>query len=170
LQTSLPFVFAGGDAVIGPSMIVKAIEQGKRAAFYIDRYLRGEPFDTARFGLRLPLVNRNVIVAQAKDTVSLLRPSDLSQRPPDERAVSFEECEITMSEGEARYNANRCLNCAGCSQCQQCVAVCPAKAVDFDIWRARDEVSGWVRYCSPQALTSSTLTTSRHWDMAGSPM
>jgi heterodisulfide reductase subunit A2 len=131
LQTSLPFVFAGGDAVTGPSMIVKAIEQGKRAAFYIDRYLRGEPLDTARFGSRLPMVNRNDIVAQAKDTISLLRPSDSFQKPPDERAGSFEEYEFTMSEEEARYNASRCLDCAGCSQCQQCVAVCPAKAVDL---------------------------------------
>ncbi len=133
LQTSLPFVFAGGDAVTGPSMIVKAIEQGKRAAFFIDHYLRGEPFDTARFGLRLPMVDRSVIVDRAKDTVSLRKPSELSLKPPDERAGSFGEYEITMSEGEARYNANRCLDCAGCSHCQQCVVVCPAKAVDFDM-------------------------------------
>jgi NADPH-dependent glutamate synthase beta subunit-like oxidoreductase len=42
LETSIPSIFAGGDAVTGPSMIVSAMGHGRRAAFYIDRFLRGE--------------------------------------------------------------------------------------------------------------------------------
>jgi len=41
LQTSLPYVFAGGDVVTGPSMIVNAVGQGRKAAFFIDRFLGG---------------------------------------------------------------------------------------------------------------------------------
>jgi heterodisulfide reductase subunit A-like polyferredoxin len=137
LQTSVPFVFAGGDVVTGPSMIVKAIGQGRRAAFYIDRYLRGEPPDTTRFDMRLPMVDRSSIVAEAKQTVSLRLPIEVPQTPPGERVCSFDECETTMTEGEVRYSANRCLDCAGCSQCQQCAAACPARAVDFDMETVR---------------------------------
>jgi heterodisulfide reductase subunit A-like polyferredoxin len=137
LQTSLPFVFAGGDVVTGPSMIVNAIGQGRRAAFYIDRYIRGEPLDTARFDTRLPMVDRDSIVAEAKQTVSFRLPIEAAQTPPGERVCTFDECETTMTEAEARYSANRCLDCAGCSQCEQCAAVCPAKAVDFDMETGR---------------------------------
>jgi NADPH-dependent glutamate synthase beta subunit-like oxidoreductase len=42
LATSRPGVFAGGDAVSGPAMAIEAVAAGKRAAAYIDNYLRGE--------------------------------------------------------------------------------------------------------------------------------
>jgi len=41
LETSLPAVFAGGDAVTGPATVIEAIAAGKKAALYIDRYIRG---------------------------------------------------------------------------------------------------------------------------------
>jgi NADPH-dependent glutamate synthase beta subunit-like oxidoreductase len=40
--TSQPGVFAGGDCVSGPATAVEAILAGKKAANYIDQYLRGE--------------------------------------------------------------------------------------------------------------------------------
>ncbi len=43
METSLPGVFAGGDAVTGPATVVEAIGAGKRAAEAIDRYLSGIP-------------------------------------------------------------------------------------------------------------------------------
>ena len=39
-QTSLPGVFAGGDAVAGPDLTVQAVEDGKRAAHAVDAWLR----------------------------------------------------------------------------------------------------------------------------------
>jgi heterodisulfide reductase subunit A-like polyferredoxin len=141
LETSLPAVFAGGDAVTGPSMIAQTIGQGKRAAFYIDRYLQGQPLDIAHFDNRLPMVDRDSILTQAKDRVSLRKPVAMVQKPTEECAHSFEEVETTMSEGEARYSANRCLDCGGCSQCQQCVATCPADAISFDMRKEEQELN-----------------------------
>jgi len=46
LETSLPGVFAGGDAVSGPATIIEAIVAGRRAALSIDDYLRGRVHDT----------------------------------------------------------------------------------------------------------------------------
>jgi len=133
LETSMPSVFAGGDAVTGPSMIVQAIGQGKRAAFYINRYLQGQTFDSVHFDERLPMVDRESILAQAEGRVSLRKPVEMGQKPAEECVHSFEEVEITMSEDEARYSADRCLDCGGCSQCRQCVATCPADAISFDM-------------------------------------
>jgi glutamate synthase (NADPH) small chain len=41
LVTSNPGVFAAGDAVLGPSLVVRAIRQGREAAASADRYLSG---------------------------------------------------------------------------------------------------------------------------------
>ena len=38
--TSLPGVYAGGDCVTGDDLTVQAVEDGKRAAFAMDEYLR----------------------------------------------------------------------------------------------------------------------------------
>jgi heterodisulfide reductase subunit A len=42
LETSMPGIFAGGDAVLGPATVIEAIAAGIRAAISIDRYLKGE--------------------------------------------------------------------------------------------------------------------------------
>ncbi len=41
LCTNIPWIFAGGDFVTGPSMVIYAIATGRRAALSIDRYFRG---------------------------------------------------------------------------------------------------------------------------------
>src|SRR5262250_1024833 len=41
LMTSAPGIFAGGDCVFGPRLIIDSVGDGKRAAMGIDQYLRG---------------------------------------------------------------------------------------------------------------------------------
>ncbi|MCK5227060.1 MAG: NAD(P)-dependent oxidoreductase, partial [Desulfobulbaceae bacterium] len=48
LQTSVPWIFAGGDAVLGPQTAAKAVYQGKVAAESIRRYLEGEDLHAGR--------------------------------------------------------------------------------------------------------------------------
>ena len=43
LQTSVPGVFAGGDAVTGALTVISAMGQAKKAAKNITKYLNGEP-------------------------------------------------------------------------------------------------------------------------------
>jgi heterodisulfide reductase subunit A len=131
LRTSIPGVFAGGDAVTGPSMIVTAIGQGKRAAFYIDLYLKGEDLAEHRFGTPLPEADRIKVAAEAR-TAAAPRPSIVPHRTAvTERIRSFADYEGVFSEAEARASANRCLDCGVCSECRECVRVCPAAAVDL---------------------------------------
>lgn len=47
LQTSIPQVFAGGDAVSGAATVISAMGQAKIAARSINRFLRGEPLKDA---------------------------------------------------------------------------------------------------------------------------
>jgi NADPH-dependent glutamate synthase beta subunit-like oxidoreductase len=131
LQTSDPIVFAGGDAVLGPSVIVEAMGQGRRAAFYIDRMLRGLTIDVP-FGDQLEAIDKNKVLDRTKNW-STVTPVTVPKRPPHERIQSFETYEFTLSEEMAREEANRCLNCADCSQCQECVSVCPADCIDFSM-------------------------------------
>jgi heterodisulfide reductase subunit A len=131
LQTSDPMVFAGGDAVLGPSVMVQAMGQGRRAAFYIDRLLRGEALDVP-FGDQLEVIDKKDVLDKTKNWETVT-PVTVPKRLPHERIQSFETYEFTLSEEMARWEANRCLNCAECSQCQECVNVCPADCIDFSM-------------------------------------
>ncbi len=131
LQTSLPYVFAGGDAVLGPSSIVQAMGQGRRAAFHIDRMLRGLPLD-APFGGQVEVADKKEIIDETMDWETVA-PVGVPERPPRERIQDFETYEDALSEESVRSEANRCLNCSECSQCMECVNVCPASCIDFSM-------------------------------------
>jgi NADH-quinone oxidoreductase subunit F len=104
-QTSEKWIFAGGDAVTGPSSVVEAVAAGERAAIGIDQYLTGavhafwrdtkdidthfdpdaEPADTPREKLDLIAVDR--------------------------RRFNFDEVEQPWRESVAVGQAKRCLRC-----------------------------------------------------------
>ena len=140
LATSLPNVFAGGDDVTGPSMIIEAIAQGKRAAFHIDRYLQGLPLSGISYDARLSAVNGKEVLDRADLPPSSRAPAVPRELPAAGRSRSMEEVEKTMTEEEARYSASRCLDCGVCSECHQCVAACPAGAIRFDMREERKTV------------------------------
>ena len=132
LQTSLPSVFAGGDAVTGPSTITMAIGQGKRAAYYLDRHLQGKPVSDVSFGRKLPVVDKDPLIAES-GKISRREPSIIQESPVGDRVESFSEIEGHLTEEEARYSANRCLDCGGCSECHECITVCPGNAIRLDM-------------------------------------
>jgi len=123
LQTSQPWVFAGGDAITGPATVVEAIQAGKAAAESIRRFLRGEDLRQGR-----DLV-RKVARADSKGLAKEPRRHP-SHRLPEERREGFEEVVQAFSEEQARSEAARCLACGICSECYQCVEACQAQAID----------------------------------------
>jgi heterodisulfide reductase subunit A-like polyferredoxin len=132
LETSLAGVFAGGDAVTGPSMIVQAIGQGHRAAFYIDHYLRGDDLSELVFNDRLPVMDKGEVLQREQGATRRER-SVLKELPPAERIHGIVEVEQGFTEEEARAEAARCLDCGICSECHACVRACPAGAIDFSL-------------------------------------
>lgn len=129
LQTNLPGVFAGGDAVLGPVSVVEAIGQGIEAAESIHRYLRG--IDLLK-GRRLYWQNPREIRVQSVSPVRKAPRQHMHELPISERVVGFHEVELGLTVEQAQVEARRCLSCAGCSECMQCVSVCQRKAIHHD--------------------------------------
>ncbi len=142
LQTSVPYIFAGGDVAIGPSTIIDAVGQGKRGAFYIDRFLQGEELGGVDFDTRLPAVNKEEVLKRTENT-SVKPPVNKKERPVEERIKDFTEVELTLTEEEVLYSASRCLDCGNCRECHQCIEACPADAIDFT--QRKEELSAKVK-------------------------
>ena len=129
LQTSKKNIFAGGDSVTGASTIIEAAGQGKKAAFYIDKYLVGETIESFEFGDKLPAVDKNKILQ--RKNISFIPAINNKFRNITERVKDFDDIEITYSEDEVLKSSQRCLDCSNCRECHQCVTACPAEAIDF---------------------------------------
>lgn len=138
LQTSEPYIFAGGDVVTGPSMIVNAVGQGRKAAFFIDRYLKGEALEGAAFDDKLPAVDKEQVTGR-QQSYRVLAPVK-SQEKISKPVLGFEETEPPLTEEQARYSAGRCLDCGVCSECHQCIKACPANAIDMSMQEEVEEV------------------------------
>jgi len=129
LQTSMASVFAGGDSVTGASTIIEAAGQGKRAAFFIDKFLNGDNPNDFEFGDKLPAADKNKILQ--RNDITFLPSINHKLRDINERINDFEDIELTFSEAEVLKSAQRCLDCSNCRECHQCISACPADAIDF---------------------------------------
>jgi formate dehydrogenase beta subunit len=111
--TSQPGVFACGDCVTGPDVLVKATGTGKRAAEQIDRFLSGrapEPSEEDLFKAlfaTLKVYNKKEQIG----TVGGLTQARLKMLEPDERKHSFAEVEQGFKINEAVGEAARCFRC-----------------------------------------------------------
>ena len=132
MQTSIPFVFAGGDAVTGPASVIEAVASGHKAVEAICRYLDGED---------LRPLSANTADPQPPGRNWREIPPDLSRQfrmkspclDPGERRSSFAEVDLGYREQNARQEALRCLNCGICSECMECVRVCESGAIDHSM-------------------------------------
>ncbi|SFH38462.1 putative selenate reductase, YgfK subunit [Desulfotomaculum arcticum] len=131
LSTNIPGVFAAGDAVTGPATVVDAIGAGKKAAYAIDRYLRG---DQATATYNKP--SRDSIVEFPKHAPTVMVSTERAHGSfvdPGQRIKNFAEVAFGLSKEEARREAERCLNCAVCSECGECVKTCMREAINHDM-------------------------------------
>ncbi|OFW57092.1 MAG: hypothetical protein A2133_06170 [Actinobacteria bacterium RBG_16_64_13] len=136
LATSVPGLFAGGDAVLGPASMVDAMAQGHKAAEAIDAYLRGvrltsasascEGEDAGAAPAEAELAKNPLPDAPRQERVRM------PQAEPAGRVGGFVEIDQGYSVEQAVAEAERCLACGLCSECMQCVKVCSAGAVCHD--------------------------------------
>jgi NADH-quinone oxidoreductase subunit F len=104
-QTSEKWIFAGGDAVTGPSSVVEAVAAGERAAVGIDLYLTGHNHAFWR-------ETHEVDTAFDPDAEPSDAPREkLNLLPVERRRNNFDEVEQPWRESVAMCQAGRCLRC-----------------------------------------------------------
>jgi NADPH-dependent glutamate synthase beta subunit-like oxidoreductase len=137
LMTAAPGVFAGGDCVFGPRLIIDSVGDGKRIAAGIDRYLTGrEPAEPV---IEIEVLDHHRMFGDymnlGREPVPML---------PLERRTGVTEVEAGYDEIEAMREARRCLRCwintvfegnerdgSQCILCGGCVDVCPENCIQL---------------------------------------
>ncbi|HEX7962935.1 MAG TPA: FAD-dependent oxidoreductase [Terriglobales bacterium] len=137
LMTSVPGIFAGGDCVFGPRLIIDSVADGKRAAVGIDEFLRGQKHPDPL--IEIEVLDRHQMITNymeiARQAVPML---------PLERRTGVTEVEIGFNEQSAMLEAQRCLHCwintifegnevdgTECILCGGCVDVCPEQCLEL---------------------------------------
>jgi len=110
LATNIPGIFAGGDFVTGPGMVIEAIAAGRRGAIAIDKYLKGDTSRVEIYDLKARGVKK-VTVGEEEETWEEKPRLEIPTLPAQERKQSFQEIELGFSEEQAREEAKRCLRC-----------------------------------------------------------
>ena len=152
LQSTLPRVFFGGDAALGPKNIITAVAQGHEAAISIDLFCR-----------KLPLMQRPAptmnLVSQKMGIHEWSYDNQVSEEARRRVPVrSIEEAlKDIKSEFELGYDFKlalaetaRCLNCDVatvfkpklCIECDACVDICPTECITFTSNGDEEELRG----------------------------
>ncbi len=111
LQSETVWLFAGGDCVTGTDTAIRAVEQGKRAAYAINLFLHGEKVAAPKVLFNSSYGARDEAPQafyQRKKPAARVAVPEL---PPSERTRSFSEVVTGYTEALAREEAARCLQC-----------------------------------------------------------
>jgi ferredoxin len=141
LQSTLPQVFFGGDAALGPKNIIWAVAHGHEAAVSIDRLLNGE--DVAeRPAPAVETMSQKMGIHEwsydndiSNDNRHRVPWRDVNQALRNIRV----EVELGFDAQTAIREAHRCLNCdvqtvfnaPQCIECDACVDICPMDCITF---------------------------------------
>ena len=123
MMTGSPGIFAGGDMVPSDRTVTIAVGHGKKAARYIDGYLRATPYSKPE---------KHQIVGFEGLHVWFQTHAPQREQPhlsAEEAARVFDEVVAGLSEPAARYEAQRCLSCGNCFECDGCYGACPEDAI-----------------------------------------
>ena len=141
LQSTLPKVFFGGDAALGPKNIITAVAQGHDAAISIDLLCKGRSLQE-----RLPPLTN--LVSQKMGIHEWSYDNQVSEEerkkvPTKALASALKNIKIELELGFdprlACAEAERCLNCdietvftaKTCIECDACVDICPTECISF---------------------------------------
>ena len=110
-QTAVPWLFAGGDVVTGPSSVIEAVAAGEKAAVGMDEFLTGSKhaFWRAAPGVETAFDPDADPEPYTRDKLPLIA--------VDRRRNNFDEVEMPWTEPVAVRQAKRCLRCDFGKQC-----------------------------------------------------
>jgi NADPH-dependent glutamate synthase beta subunit-like oxidoreductase/ferredoxin len=152
LQSTLPKVFFGGDAALGPKNIITAAAQGHEAAISIDLFCRGKNL------LQRPPPMFN-LVSQKMGIHEWSYDNQVSEEerkkvPVKALEKTLRDIKLELELGFDPYmacaEAERCLNCdietvftvKTCIECDACVDICPTECITFTGNGEEDELRG----------------------------
>jgi len=175
LQSSLPRVFFGGDAALGPKNIIWAVAQGHAAAISIDKFLHGEDVQK-RPAPGTTLVSQKMGIHEwsyDNDITSELR-HKVPWRDVNQSLRNIKvEVELGFDAATAWKEAQRCLNCdvqtvfatSQCIECDACVDICPTDCITFtangDESDLRTRLRAPARHADQALYVSDGLKTGR---------
>lgn len=130
-RTSVPGIYAGGDAAFGAALFITGIRHGQEAARSIDSDLQGtRPYQefSAQF---------TEISPQRDKTYLRTKWALPTMQPPKLRVLNEEMVENNYTDEEAHEQSTRCLQCHVspvfdgnlCIKCNGCVDVCPCNCL-----------------------------------------
>lgn len=142
LQSSVPDIFAGGDAVTGPATVIQASAAGKQAATSIHRFLRGDNLKLGREGeFKFKAIDKKDLEAASYDSMPRQHPAHVD---PEVRIKRFEDMSVGLTEEQVRKETERCIKCGAsvvdpykCMGCGICTVHCQFDAIK--LVRVRDE-------------------------------
>jgi len=123
MMTGHEGIFAGGDMVPSERTVTVAVGHGKKAARYIDGYLKKDPYIPPS---KHPLVGHERLHIWYKTHAPQREQAEL---PPEQRTEGFDEIKAGLSKKEALFESQRCLSCGNCFECDGCYGACPEDAI-----------------------------------------
>lgn len=140
-QSTLPHVFFGGDAALGPKNVITAVAQGHQAAISIHLFCEQKSLED-RPAPYTNLINQKMGIHEwiyDNDVTPDLR----FKVPHADKKITLsnrkEEVELGFDIKTAFKEAERCFNCdiqtifseARCIECDACMDVCPTSCITF---------------------------------------
>ena len=140
-QSTLPYVFFGGDSAFGPKNVITAVAQGHQAAVSIDLFCSNQSL-TERPS---PYTN---LISQKMGIHEWIYDNDVTpdvryKVPHAEKSLTLKdrkkEVELGFDLPTGFKEAERCLNCDiqtvfledRCIECDACVDICPTTCITF---------------------------------------
>jgi formate dehydrogenase (NADP+) beta subunit len=123
MMTGSPGIFAGGDMVPCERTVTVAIGHGKKAARFIDQYLRG---NASVPSAKHPVAGYEGLHRWYETHAPQKQQAEL---PVERRALGFDEVKLGLTKEEVVFESQRCLSCGNCFSCDGCYGSCPEKAI-----------------------------------------
>lgn len=138
-ETGIDGVFATADMSENISVIA-AVAAGKKIASVIDHNIAGDNA-TLESEDKFPVVSKESVLKRTGYFKDKARP-DLCTLDGEERVEGFSTYKRTLTEEEAVFESQRCLNC-GCGEgCGLCASICGEFAINLkksDYWEVNSE-------------------------------
>ncbi|MCL2344419.1 MAG: FAD-dependent oxidoreductase, partial [Desulfobulbus sp.] len=159
LQSTLPKVFFGGDAALGPKNIITAVAQGHEAAISIDLFCQGRDLHRRpppHVGLASQRMGIHEWIYDNQVSVEIRRKVPVQSMAAVLKDINL-ELELGFDEKLAMTEAARCLNCdmatvftpPQCIECDACIDICPSECITFTVNGPEADLRGRLKAPAP---------------------